>query len=626
MPDTPGPLSSDPVIDAEKVPLDGAALEPEYSFPLRRFLILLVFVPMLWLGFLMYTYGVDTPYWDEWDEIPADLVKLHAGTLSWSDLIAQHNEHRILFPRIVMLATAWLTSWNVRAELLIIWLLAGVCSFNLWRLNRITGGTNSNRDLLLLTAANVLLFTPVAFENWLWGFQIGFLLPLAAVTLAIWLVSAKRSINSAFFFAIALSFVCTFSMASGFLCWLVVLPLLLFPEGRLQWRDRTFGLVCWLVGLVGSVALYLYGYVQSGDGPSLLRVMEDPGTAISYLLAYFGSAFGWNIGYTPILIFGGTWPLLFVCALLYLWRFRTDARLITQTLPWVMLGSYAVLNGVATMLGRIQFGASQATGPRYITFAVMLPISLLFIWQRVYLHWRQGSVTRPQVQVFRTLLLACLGLGLAANLFCSLAILNSWVYWHQARLISKALVEFVLITKEESLTNGAHLTYGDFDRLREDARQMGELGYLRPAPVTDSSIAAFTDLPFTPSPEHGYFDGIIQGKDGQFYIYGWAVLPGEGRPADAVLLTYEDKDHPGIPLIYSITMTGLERGDVVQSTQEENYDLAGWLRPLTPGLLPPGPHVLRAWAFDFGENRAYPLEGAHEFDEAAPAISGQTPH
>ncbi len=105
----------------------------------KRCLIVLVFLPAIWLGTLIYVYGVDTPYWDEWDEVPSALVKQEAGNLHLSDLFAQHNEHRILFPRLIMLVTAHLTSWNVRAELFVIWLLACVCSFSLWRLSRATG-------------------------------------------------------------------------------------------------------------------------------------------------------------------------------------------------------------------------------------------------------------------------------------------------------------------------------------------------------------------------------------------------------------------------------------------------------------------------------------------------------
>ena len=47
------------------------------------------------------------PHWDEW----ALFDHLATGRgWSWAWLWAQHNEHRILFPRIILFATAWLTS------------------------------------------------------------------------------------------------------------------------------------------------------------------------------------------------------------------------------------------------------------------------------------------------------------------------------------------------------------------------------------------------------------------------------------------------------------------------------------------------------------------------------------
>ena len=46
-------------------------------------------------------YGSSTPFWDEWDAEGALLFpKYVAGTLTFSDLLAPHNEHRILFTRL----------------------------------------------------------------------------------------------------------------------------------------------------------------------------------------------------------------------------------------------------------------------------------------------------------------------------------------------------------------------------------------------------------------------------------------------------------------------------------------------------------------------------------------------
>jgi hypothetical protein len=46
-------------------------------------------------------YGSPTPFWDQWDAEAAGLYpNFLSGTLNFSDLIAPHNEHRILMTRL----------------------------------------------------------------------------------------------------------------------------------------------------------------------------------------------------------------------------------------------------------------------------------------------------------------------------------------------------------------------------------------------------------------------------------------------------------------------------------------------------------------------------------------------
>jgi len=45
------------------------------------------------------------------------IEKMYNGTLSFSDLLAQHNENRILFPRVVMLSIGSITRYNTIAEM-----------------------------------------------------------------------------------------------------------------------------------------------------------------------------------------------------------------------------------------------------------------------------------------------------------------------------------------------------------------------------------------------------------------------------------------------------------------------------------------------------------------------------
>src|SRR3989440_4893555 len=84
------------------------------------------------------------------------------------------------------LRTWRLTQRNIRAELLF---LALICLFNIWQMTRRSGWKGSTRSFWILFSSSVLLFSPHNHDNFLWGFQIGFLLPLACVTGYIWVAT-----------------------------------------------------------------------------------------------------------------------------------------------------------------------------------------------------------------------------------------------------------------------------------------------------------------------------------------------------------------------------------------------------------------------------------------------------
>lgn len=51
---------------------------------------------------LIDKYGNATPYWDQWDSEAHGLyMSFLNGRLGWEQLVAAHNEHRILIPRLL---------------------------------------------------------------------------------------------------------------------------------------------------------------------------------------------------------------------------------------------------------------------------------------------------------------------------------------------------------------------------------------------------------------------------------------------------------------------------------------------------------------------------------------------
>ena len=97
---------------------------------------LLILAPPLLIGLLIFRDGVDVPVMDEWDGTAPLFEKMADGSLGFGDFFAQHNEHRIFFPRLIFFTLGRLTHWNIRAELWVIWFLALVCLFSIWQLAR----------------------------------------------------------------------------------------------------------------------------------------------------------------------------------------------------------------------------------------------------------------------------------------------------------------------------------------------------------------------------------------------------------------------------------------------------------------------------------------------------------
>ena len=72
--------------------------------------------PLALLAILIFVFSENIPFWDQWELVPS-IELMRSGDLSIGDLWEQHNEHRLFFPKIIMLSLAALTSWNVQAEI-----------------------------------------------------------------------------------------------------------------------------------------------------------------------------------------------------------------------------------------------------------------------------------------------------------------------------------------------------------------------------------------------------------------------------------------------------------------------------------------------------------------------------
>ena len=62
--------------------------------------ILLSLLPIAIVSIYIFLFGLNIPFLDQW-EVVGLLEQQQQGSLSFSDLLAQHNEHRPFFPRLL---------------------------------------------------------------------------------------------------------------------------------------------------------------------------------------------------------------------------------------------------------------------------------------------------------------------------------------------------------------------------------------------------------------------------------------------------------------------------------------------------------------------------------------------
>jgi hypothetical protein len=326
-------------------------------------------LPVLLLVVLVALWGVNVPFWDQWELVPL-FQKFHNGTLGFADFFAQHNEHRILFPRLITFCLAWLTHWNIYYELATSIVLATITFLFLYNMLQ---RTFAKRGFVLLAACltSAILFSPLQWESWLWGWQIQWFLNVAGLVVSLWALSVWRA-RLAWRFVVAASAatVATYSLASGSFVWVVCL-LLFVPKTSRRW------LWLWLITGAGVVSSHYIGYHDPAYHPSKTLFLHEPVTFVKYVVTYISKpvAPDFRLSYLlGLFLFGA---MLFFGSRLFMAR-RKDYPLV---LPWICLGGYGLLAAIFTAISRLGFGVEQAYSSRYVTLSncILLAVCVLLL-------------------------------------------------------------------------------------------------------------------------------------------------------------------------------------------------------------------------------------------------------
>lgn len=367
-----------------------------------------VSVPIFLLGLILTSKLINVPFWDQW-ELVTIFKKADMHTLGFSDFFAQHNEHRVLFPRLIMYSLAKLSSWDVRWES---WTSLVIATGTFVLLVKMLRKSIQNYWLQLFGASliSVIFFSPIQWENWLWGWQVAWFLNVFTLAAAVYVLVywSNKSAPLKIALATALAAVGTYSLASGFFIWLVCLPIIYFN------KDLKKLMPYWIGAAIMVVGLNYIGYVDPGGQTSKSLFIQDPKGYVAYVVIYIARPITYD--FLQAYRIGAVYLLSLVAGLYAMYKYHKE--LFLKMLPWIVFASYAVLAALSTGVSRLGLGLEQAYSNRYITLSILLLIPVIVLLLKlIELHVFKKKIETKD-RIIRTFAATALGL------ICVLTVVN----------------------------------------------------------------------------------------------------------------------------------------------------------------------------------------------------------
>jgi len=329
--------------------------------------VLLAFaLPIAGYFWFIHQYGVNIIYYDQWSDI--DLIgHFYSHTLSWNMLWMQHNESRMLFPNLIVLALARTTHFNiVDEEYLGAILLCGASGLII-----LAHKHRSPSTPWIYYAPVVLLMFSLIQGDTLFGFQIAWWLTLFALAATVFLLDRSPLNGAAFCTAMIAAMVGSFSSLQGLLIWPVGLVLLYF-----RGRPKSL-LMLWVGSAVVTGSVYFYHFDFKAAGGNDAYMFAHPIAALKFFFFSVGDVVGVQIADTPgagnnlVIAFG------VLITAIAIWTVAS-AGLRRDQLDGVPVGvaliCFGMLFALTITAGRVSFGLWEAGATRYTTFNLLIVV------------------------------------------------------------------------------------------------------------------------------------------------------------------------------------------------------------------------------------------------------------
>ena len=343
--------------------------------------VLLILLPVLWGLFAVWKFGVNVAWADE-----MRFFQNRQHFLSFEYLWAQHNEHRMLFPKLFAWLIGSVFSWNSKAFMYFSQILLFIVYYLVLRL--VLNGRKFKAigwlDAVEIFCLGLCVYNMAQHENLLWGFQVAWVMIVSFGMLSFCVfdrylrTKKRRDLFLAMLFAVVVSF----SSMHGLAVWggyiLILLARLVFREKLSIGPCLTVGLTC-----VITVGLYFYKWEPVAMHSELMgKTLEQIGT-------YFLGMIGWSVLSTGGLCYLAGFVLAVLAACWIAKCFAEKALIVHIRICGPMMLGLGAMTMIAT--GRSSGATGQIMQSRYVTNSMLFLVLFMVICIRSVREFKNGG-------------------------------------------------------------------------------------------------------------------------------------------------------------------------------------------------------------------------------------------
>ncbi|HKI87164.1 MAG TPA: hypothetical protein VKA53_10535 [Thermoanaerobaculia bacterium] len=450
-------------------------------------------------------FAVDMPYWDDYDAVLDFLNRLSSTRSLGRQLglfLSLHNEHRLVFGRLVEAATLHLTGGvdfallNLVGQLGLYLVVALVVAYGWRSLGRDEHLAAPAGIFLLAFSQNALMakFVMASMQQY---YQL--LFALAALFLV-----TRRERRRWFPAVLLLATMSSFTGAGGLITFAVLfLYLMLEREWRLAAVEAAYTALVFML----YFKLLIYHSSEVGTASRQMAVSR-PDRYLRFVLAFLGS-----VGDGHYLITGiGIAVVAAIVLPLAVRRMGRDLHF-----P-ALVATLVLAVGAGAGLSRLSMGVHEAAASRYAVYSLLLLSS-------VYLGLLLGTHDPG-----RRRCVAIAGLAISALLVGLWFSPATKTLRMRARLLDDALV------------------YPDQARAMGILESSMKLGVFAPIPSVERRLPLSLPLDEERYYRKGYLGHLskLVYRDGTLTVEGWAAVPPDRAPASAVFLEVNGKFYPTV--------------------------------------------------------------------------------